>query len=718
MSPVQLDTLNDLLEAQKFGLQPTLDPRFQRKYQVPGFASHVPSHVAFDARRSFAKFFFYGSKYYAKLAYRDQLVAKIAEAELYRGQSNKVGKIIDFMQDHLANSIDDVKSDWGFAKGAIFTIAMGGSVAAATANATQMIGIAAPYLSDKFGDFRAMPELIKAMGEKMRPRKRDYYLSKENANNGLLGFEDRALGYAIQTGRITETMAPWLASLSHSSGLLNVGGNRLQNGWLWFQEKSALMFETIEQWNRRTVTTAALRLAMKNPQAKIIDEAVNFNQAEYQQLLTNGIGPEGAPKMPVTDQQARAIITANYINEKVNFNYASVFKPRIMRGKWGTVLVFKRYIQSLYYLIGQEGRGFLFRYLIYTMFLGGFMGEPFMEDLAGIMKAGAWWMFGGKNFDLEDQVREWVHNLTNDKIPADLILHGASRRGWGVAALLDMLGSYATGKPGRGLEAPHQDAKGNLIGGYQNVPVPVLDRSRAVSPGALLPVDLGVLFGPPGSEDTNKAIAASAQKASGAAFSVAFNLYKAAMDQSTPYSDLKHWERVMPRALASLSTAFRGFTTGQDTGPGGAASIKYDLHDPEQVAELIAQAIGYQPLRKQAHWDAIMAQSEETKFWEISRKSLMMKYFNAIQDGRPDNLDDARAAIRSFNQEIQRDHPEARGMQITADELHQSIENRAKTKQLRERGIAIKKSEQPIYRHIQSLYPESTINVQRPAGDR
>ncbi len=709
MTPTQLETLLDLQNAAALGLQPVLDPRYQRRYQVPGFATNVRSHTSLDARRSFAKFFFYGAKYYAKLSYIDQLKAKIEEADqLARRNGNIEGKIVRYMNDHLQNNIVDIRSDWGFLKGAIFTWAMGGSVAAATANGIQTIGVTAPFLGAKFGEHRAIPELVKAMFDRTKLYKRGWYLDK---NNPLQGFEDRALGYSIQTGRITETMAPELAALAHGAGLFNIGGNRIQNGWVSFQEKSAMMFETIEQFNRRVAFTAALRLALKNNTAKVVDEAVNLNKGEYDTLISNGIGPAGAPTMPVTAEQARAIIAANHIVDQTQFNYASVFRPRIMRGKGGTVLVFKRYIQSLYYMLGGN-KDVMFRYLIYSMFLSGGMGLPFMEELIGLVKAASWWgsYFGVPYIDLEKKAREWIIDLTNGTVDPDLVLHGFARRGWGVAHILDMMGSLATGKPGRGLEAPHQDEDGNKIGGYQNIPAAVLDRSKAVSPGGVVPIDFGV-FGPEGAADTNRAIAQSAQKASGAAFSVAFNLYKAAMNIDQP--GVKRWELVMPRMMASASAAIRSAVAGQDTGKGGEMSLGYNMRDPEEVMELIAMGLGYQPLRKQLHWDSIMAQSEINKFYEMSGKSLKQKYFNAMQDGRDENLEAAYSAIEDFDNKL----PDwASGYRVMPG-LRASIKQRQKEVQSRETGIPLKRSQLGVAEYVHKIYPGATINVQRPEGD-
>ena len=47
--------------------------------------------------------------------------------------------------------------------------------------------------------------------------------------------------------------------------------------------------------------------------------------------------------------------------------------------------------------------------------------------------------------------RKAVLALFDGKVPPDLVLHGLSRVGFGIPALLDMMGSWVTGRPGRGL---------------------------------------------------------------------------------------------------------------------------------------------------------------------------------------------------------------------------------------------------------------------------
>jgi alkylhydroperoxidase/carboxymuconolactone decarboxylase family protein YurZ len=379
-----------------------------------------------------------------------------------------------------------------------------------------------------------------------------------------------------------------------------------------------------------------------------------------------------------------------------------------MRGRaGGTLFVFKKYLQSTLFMLGHNPDVML-RYLLVSALLGGIGGLPFEEDLKSILKALAWQFFG-KNFDLERELREYILQFTDGKVDPDLILHGLARRGFGIAGALDAMGSFFTGRPGRGLSAPVEE-NGIKKGFGQNVPFPVFDRSRALSMGMVSPIDFGKLLGPP--TDPEKQIADVAQQASGAIFSVGFNIYKALQDSKT--TGIKRWERAMPRAMASGSKALRAFTEGRERGAGGTNSaptiVNYDPRDPEEMMEIIGLSAGYQPLRAQAKWDSIMAKNEVEKFYDFTRKGLSAQFFEATRGGDPQEINKVRQAIMNFNTNL----PDyARGMSLTYESLKASMQARTRELNARESGTPVQKSKIGISRAIDQLYPEATVDVRR-----
>lgn len=697
LSPDQTQATNMLAIASALGMTPVLNPRYQKRYFRPGQTVYTPGY-SMDFRRSFARFFFHGAKFYSKTKYLDGLRALVTEAESIPG--NKEGYIAAYMRDHLNNTVLDARGDFGIFKAAIFFWAMGYVPAAATQNLSQTPMITFPFLGAKFGDISAGREIIKAMNQISSFYKRGRYDNQTD-------FEMRALGYGIKTGRISETQAPELAGIAQGTNLLKgIGGNQAEQSWVWFMEKSAWMFEHAEQWNRRIAYRAALNLALKNPKAKFIEEAVHLNEAEFQRLQVE----EG-----FSEAQARAVVTANHAVEQTQYTYARWARPRAFRGKASILFVFKKYIQSTLMMLGNNKRDVLPRYLLISAFIGGLGGLPFAEDFMSALKAIWHWL--GYHTNLEHEARKYIIQFSNGQVPPDMVLHGFSRRGLGLPALLDMMGSLATGRPGRGLAAPRRGmdpATGQeLREGYgQNIPFPVLDRSRALGLGMIAPFDIGKFATP--SADQDRVIAEQAQKASGAVFSVGFNIYKSIMDNKLPMSDFKRWERSVPRQLGDMSRMWRTYSEGRERSKGGPAGgstiVPFDPRDTEEMMEILAMGMGYQPLRTQARWDSIMAKVEVEKFYDLQRNGLLNQLFEARSGKHEPEIQKVIQSIKEFNQGLPE---EARGKAITSDTAHKSLQAKERGRVAREAGVPTQRTNVPISREIDRLFPESTVDVRR-----
>lgn len=669
LTPQQREALDMLVFMRT--AQGSFAQRFKQKNYTPGYSM--------DFRRAFARYFFHGARFYSRTKYMWALRDAIAGARSIQG--NRAGNIADYMDDHLRNNILDYTGDFGMLKGAIFLWALGYVPAAATQNLTQTPMITLPFLSGKFGEHKAVPAMAKAM-----TKLSSYY--RRGAYDNMTDFEFRAMGYGIKTGRISETQAPELAGMSQGANLLlGIGGNRVQRGWIQFQEKAAWMFEMAEQFNRRVAYRAALDLAMKNPSAKFVQESVRKFNDEYQQL-----------RAEYGDVGAKAVVTAAHTVDQTQYVYARYARPRIFRGRLaGTLFVFKKYMQSTLFMLAHNKSDVLPRYLLVAAAMGGLAGLPGYDDLRDIIRALGMWLFK-KDFNLDREIRRYALQFSNGKVEPDLILHGLARRGFGVPAILDMMGSG----PGRGLSSAHS----------RNVPFPIVDRSKATSMGNILPFEVGKLF--QDTKDDNKLIADQTQKASGAVFSVGFNIYKALMDEKNAANDFKRWENAVPRALASASRSYRAFTENRERSKGGIQSastiINYDPRDTEQMMEALALAGGYQPLRLQAKWDSILAKIEVTKFYDLQRDGLLRQLYEARAGGIAQEMQSVQESIRRFNSEL----PDwARGRAITPDMAVKSMEARARERLHREAGVPTQLTNVGISRHIDTLFPEATVDVRR-----
>lgn len=675
-------TSNQIVAIQQ--LQQMRNPAMSLNQRAEYKPSPIPGY-SLDLQRSFARYYFYGGRYFARVKHAWGLRGNIAEAQLSPG--NKAGLIASYMGDHLQHTILDARGDFGFFKGAIFLWAMGYVPAAATQNLTQTPMITFPFLSAKFNEIKASRALVAAMGQVSSFYRRGTY-------DNMTGFEMQALSYGIKTGRISETQAPELAGLASGGNLITgQGGTPTQRAAVAFQEKAAWMFEMAEQFNRRVAFRAALKLALENPKRKFVDESVKKYQDEYRALVAEFGGNEA---------QARAVVTAIHTVDQTQYVYARYARPRFMRGPLaGTLFVFKRYIQATLLMLGHNKADVLPRYVIIAMLMGGLGGVPGYDDVAGVFKAFAKWFFG-KDVSVEKLVRHYVLQWFNGQVEPDLVLHGLARRGFGIPAITDLMGSFVTGNSGRGLSSKPA----------VNVPYPILDRSRAITMGNILPIDIGKMMEP--SDKLDKTIADQAQKASGAVFSVGFNMYKALMDTHMKSTDPKRWERAVPRALGSVSRSYRAFTEGRERGrglPNSAPTIvPYDVRDTEQMMEALALAGGYQPLRQQAKWDLILASAEAKAYYDLRRKALLEQYFEATKGANPNEISAVRQEIIQFNTGL----PDfAKPKAITGDTIRRSMSGRERTLRSRESGVPTQKSDIGISREMQRLFPEATVDVRR-----
>lgn len=659
----------DMLDQLKFELSPaqSFKHRFQHKRRIAGYSQ--------DFRRAYANYFFHGANHLMKTMYADRLrdLAKATKLET-KGKYDTTTRdeIVAYMNDHLENWLDP-KSDWAAIRSIAFLWSLAWTPAAAAQNLTQTLMTTYPFLAQQFGDFKAVAAITKT-GLNFQNFYRKGTL--ENATD----FKLRAIGRGIQDGIINEAMAPELAGFAEGRTLgIGFGGNELQRGIHTFNTWGAKMFELAEQVNRRLVFRATLDLATENPGSKYVTDMRVKHKLHYDQLRAEGW----------TEAEASAYVAARDATITTQFQYGREYAPRFMRGKIRSVFVFKTFIQNYCVFLANYPQAAV-RSMLIMGFLGGLMAVPGGDDLKEILKAIGWQMFG-KDFDIEQEARRMVIQLLGDdeygRNAGDMVLHGVARKGYGIPAVMDMLGG--------------------TVG--VDIPMPVFDRSKAISAGTLLPLELGKIFGPP-TLTQDAIISAQAQKASGAVFGAGFNVYKALTNAKVSWGDSKRWERAVPRAIGSLAKAYRVGTEGRERNSAGATVVNYDVRDTQQLAEVIGMAAGYSPYRQSLQWDRIMAGQEATKLWDIRRQVLMKQMGNAVLGKDQKEIDRVRGAIQNFNKDLP---VEARAKAISGDTLRQSVGSQARSRQAQEAEVSVKKSDIPILREVQKLYPASQATAVR-----
>src|SRR5258707_2297830 len=662
--------------------------RFQQKNRTPGYST--------DFLRAYASYMFHGANYFTRAKYVDQLTGAIKgtrDQSLALAYGTKRDQIANYMQEHF-NMLMDPKPDFANLRSMMFHWALGFSPAAATLNLSQTILGTYPYLASKFGnDARAIAAMLKASS------KLSTFYTKMRLE-GTTDPELKGIAEAVREGLISETQANVLAATADGRGLLQCfGGNRAEKAFNRFSRASQFFFEMTEQTNRRVAFRAAWDLAMSDPGNPHVGSVVRENQILFDSLKLKGF----------TEQEARAYVTAKDAVESTQYVYAPYARPKFMTkiplGK--TLFIFKSFTQNtLFYLWNNPGAAA--RSLIILGAAGGLMGLPGMEDMNGIIRALAYHLFG-KDFDLQDEVRQFVIDVLHgggrvdragamtgaEGIRPDILLHGLSRVGYGLPAVADMMGNIA---------------------GMGHIPMPVVDRHANLSMGNILPIEPGVLAAPQvtgpgaGAQNTDSALARQTQRASGAAFGVGFSLYRALEASLQGGFEWKKWEQAMPTALRNASQAFRFYNEGKARNAQGAALVRFDPSEPEQMMEIMGQSIGYRPERLSAAWDLRTAEKEAEAFWDVRKAYLMQAAWTAQQSGDKAVYQGTLDSIRKFNKDLPND---ARGKAITADALRQSFMTRAKSTVATETGIPRQRANVPLARSVQRLYPEAPADAGR-----
>jgi hypothetical protein len=421
------------------------------------------------------------------------------------------------------------------------------------------------------------------------------------------------------------------------------------------------MFQQSEKMNRRVVFRAAWELALANPDAPYLAELQGTNELEFNGLREEGFSPI----------EARAYIAGRDAVDRTQYEYASWARPRFMRGRKGVIFTFFMFLQnSTYFAFKSPGAT---RYWIMMLFMAGMMGLPGAEDLASLAKLAARKLLG-KNFDVEKEVRELVVDLMGENsTAADLILHGTSRVGFGIPAAADILG----------------------------IPFPSFDMSANISLGQIIP-GLADLGSPVGSFESK--FSRTTTNAAGASLGIGINLLKALSDDSLPIGDFKRWERAMPRAMKNVVKAARFYTEGRERTNSGATVLNFDASDPEQLAEIVAQGLGFTPTRLARKWDRERMQLETMVFWQTRRTMLLRQYDHAVTIRSREAGKDVIAQIKRFNNEVPH-----RALGITGKELSDSRKARERGRVMKERGFAPQRSFVPMGKEIDRLFPEIDI---------
>ena len=148
------------------------------------------------------------------------------------------------------------------------------------------------------------------------------------------------------------------------------------------------------------------------------------------------------------------------------------------------------------------------------------------------------------------------------------------------------------------------------------IPFPKFDLSASVSMGRIIP---GLAeIGPP-NRSFDAMFSRVGTDIAGASFGIGINALKFLSDNQLPFNDAKRWERAMPRAMKNLARGYRFLEEGRERNNNGGTVLKFNASDPEQLAEVVGQALGFTPTRLSRKWDRQRMEQEAVAFWNIRR---------------------------------------------------------------------------------------------------
>lgn len=640
-----------LLEALALQAAPVTSFRRQllERANTPGFSA--------DGLRAYGTYFARAARYVARQEYTKRLEASIKDVRDSGSPITKDARtrIADYMSRHYENLMSPA-DDWATARAAGYLWYFGFVPAAAFINLTQVPMVTVPYLSAKFGDLTTMGRTVQAM----KDASRDYFNELRGTKPKDEGILSEAIEEAHESRLIDDGFAQELAAISQGSVLQRTistskSGRELRRLGQW----GVAPFTLAERFNRAVTFRAAYQMALADNNNAHVDAVMAENKQEADQLRVDRGWDE---------PHLRAYMVAADAVRTTQFEYSRWARPKLMEGPRGVLLMFKSYLQNMLYFLFKQDRGTQVRMMLTMLITAGIMGLPGAEDANEI---GKWLMRQfGVQFDAEKMVRgmmtDWVEGVS-----PDIVLHGASRVGFGVPAALSGLG----------------------------LPSATPDMSGSLSMGKLVP-GLASALNPQGSS-WKETVGEVTSEVAGAWLGVPFAAYQSIIDKSLPADDIKRWERVMPRAMRGLSRSSRLMAEQRERDRGGATVVQFDPNDWSDQMDIMSIAAGFAPTQMNRQWDFLRAQTEVQNYWKGQRTMLTQELFRAKRLKDKEGIEDALKAVKEFNAEA----PD-KALRITRDTLERSLKTKTRNLQMRERGIPVQKSLRGVTEGVKELYPE------------
>lgn len=647
-----------------------LPDRSFRKHWLP--RRGTPGY-SMDGFRVYAHYFMHGSRYLARLKYGRHMSASVSRVRNtidLLPNSSKRRIIVDYMTKHY-NYIMESAKDWSKLKAFVALWQLGFSPAAAAMNFTQTPVVSWPFLAGTFGNAKGTAGLIGAMRALTKSRLQ----YPGGTGNFFAAWEEMQ-----QQGRMDIGQAAELGSYANSVNLMGLlAGTKVQKFYRNASYYGMWMFQKAEEVNRKVMFKASWELAMQNPNIQRLKEIEGTAMSSGPGMGYSREIADLKARKGFTQQEAVAFIFAKEAIDQTQGIYAPYSRPAFMRKPLvSTLLIFYQFIQMMTYVY-RYNPGTV-QLMLVSLSLYGLLGLPGAEDLNEAIRFVAKKM--GLDFDPQMEARKFVRDITRgtivDEVGPDLFLHGISRYGFGLGLLPE---GWALGK---------------------------FDASANGSLGKLVPGMYESLHGLNTKQKPDQFVSDVMQRLSGAGFGYFFNLVQYFMENPGT-TDSKKWETLLPRSARAIVKAARLYSDEAETTRQGARIIPFDVQDPEDLAALGFQALGFSPTKITTKWDLLREQRDSLQLYMAERAQLYGQMDRALQSGDKRVIERVSKAVQEYNEGVRELDP---GMQISAQQLLQSLRNRQRARQLQELGLPSQRMQMGVAKRIEDLFP-SRVRVEK-----
>jgi hypothetical protein len=498
-----------------------------------------------------------------------------------------------------------------------------------------------PYLGKRYGTGEATAELTKAMKD-----------MRKMLTNGMKFDPD--LSAAITAGQdagfLTESIATELAAIAEGSNLQRLlpgsfiksatQARLTRNASEW----GAYMFQKMEQFNRYQTFIAAYRLH----RTKMLKELGHTNIDQV-----TGLDKEAVHK--------QAYLAGRESIEKTQFEYARWNRPKFMRGRPSSLFLFKMYTQNALYFVATDPAKM--RYLGMLVALSGLAGIPGSDDLLGLGKIAAKGLrevTGREDIVLPNvaEVRAFIKSLN---MSPDLLLHGISHDTFN---LWDLSGSIGQGKVIPGIEPIGKLAAGK--GEFRDVSGEMFN--EILGPAWNIPIQL-----------------------------------VSSLSSGSP-DRWREWEKALPKALASVSKAYRWAERGYASNYAGhPTGTTFDLNNPHEVTELVGQSLGFTPTRLVNEREQTWERKSAAQYWTGRRRTIMQQFSYSMTRGNRETQADMKKAVHEFNRSV----PDPT-LKIGPDSLQKSVKGRYKAEVKTRLGLPSGRQGTKLYQKFADAWEEDS----------